>query len=148
MAENQFTKAQQEGLQPGDEGYPEGANQFTTGKRTEHPEEVRQKIRVGNIIARLEKIIAESDQENNVIAASKVLIDKTLPSLSSVDQRVTDNSDSASQEELEAKLRALVSKANPALLSRILGERAKDLAHLGIKAEVGNDSDNSTSKAA
>lgn len=102
------------------------ANQFTEGTREGHPEEVRQKIRVGNIIARLEKIIEESDQESSIIAASKVLIDKSLPSLSSVDQ--TNYDGESSPETVEAKLEAII-RAKPDLLQRILGRLAQEQQH-------------------
>ena len=113
---NQFTKAEDEGLEK-----PPGANQFTKGTRLEHPEDVRAKIKTSNIIARLEKITEESDNEQAIIAASKTLLDKALPSLSSVEQTVVNDVDSMDEDTLFAMLKGIV-MANPALLSRLLDD--------------------------
>lgn len=142
---NQYTAAHEAGITPDDPEWPQ-----QKPNRRSHPEEVRQAIRAAHIARYLESIVEDANQETaHRISASKILLDKTIPNLSSVEQTNIDGTAEASQEELEAKLRALVSKANPALLSRILGERAKDLAHMGItEAEVGNDPDQPISKTA
>jgi hypothetical protein len=140
---NQFTKAQEQGLEPGDEAYPEGTNQFIKGTREEHPEDVRKRIKVSNILSALERIIdSEASEDSSIIAASRVMLDKALPSLSAVEQTNHDG-DANNPEQVEAKLRMLISKADPALLSRILGERARSLAQRSAdtdRPEVGNAS--------
>lgn len=117
---NQFTKAEEEGLEK-----PAGTNQFIKGTRTEHPEEVRARIKAGNIVARLERIVDESDNDSVVIAAGKVLLDKAISNLSSVDQTVRDETAEADPEQLKSKLKAIV-LSNPALLSEVLAEMARD----------------------
>jgi hypothetical protein len=134
---NQFLKAQEQGLEPGDEGYPDGANQFTTGNQTEHPEQVRQRIRAGVVARFLESVVEDgAEKTSDRVAAAKILFDKTLPSLSSIDQ-VNHDGDMNNPEQTKAKLRMLISKCDPALLSQILGELAK--ANPGL--EVGKDAD-------
>ena len=122
---NQFTKAQEAGLKPGDPDFPKSENQFSSGQLTEHPEAVRQKIRA-SMVARFLESVVESDNEKTTdrVAAAKILFDKTLASLSSIEQTNHDG-DAITTEQAEAKLRMLISKAEPALLSRILGERAR-----------------------
>ena len=118
--------AQAQGLEPGDDDYPQGTNQFIKGTREEHPEDVRRKIQVGNIIARLQSIVESTADPKDSIAAGKVLLDKSLSSLSSVDQTVRDERELDDPQAVEARLRMLIAKAEPALLSRILGERARN----------------------
>ena len=123
---NQYTKARAEGLQPGDEGYPEGSNHFTTGKRTEHPEEVRAKIRSSRMATILEEIAEDDSKETSSrVTAAKALLDKTISNLSSVDQTVRNETDEMDYASLKAKLKA-IHTANPALLPEILGEDARD----------------------
>jgi hypothetical protein len=134
---NQFIKAQEQGLEPGDEGYPKAENQFTSGGQTEHPEQVRAKIRAGVVAQFLESVVQDKDEKTaDRVAAAKILFDKTLPSLSSIDQ-VNHDGDMNNPEQTKAKLRMLISKCDPALLSQILGECAR--ANPGI--EVGKDTD-------
>jgi hypothetical protein len=131
--------ARENGLEPGDEGYPAGANQFTAGTRTEHPEDVRRRISVGKIVSKLEAIIdAENADTSHILAASKILLDKSLSSLSSMDTTLLDKRDTIEQDQVEAKLRMLINKAEPALLSRILGERARTLQE---RPEIASDED-------
>lgn len=137
--------AREAGITPEDPDWPQ---QKPT--RRPHPEDVRQAIRAAHIARYLESIVEDASQDtSHRISASKILLDKTIPNLSSVEQTNIDATGEASQEELEAKLRALVSKANPALLSRILGEKAKELAHMGLAdAKVGEDGQDKQSNAA
>jgi hypothetical protein len=116
---NQYTLARDAGITPDHPDWPKQAE-----TRRPHPEEVREKIRVGNIIARLEKIIEESEQEANVISASKILLDKTLSSLTAVDQTNRDATEAMDEASLVAKLRAVAQK-NPQLMSQILGDIAR-----------------------
>lgn len=121
---NQFSKAREMGIDPGDEQYPDGANQFTKGTRTEHAEDVRAKIKASNIVARLEKIVEESENESAVIAAGKILLDKKVSNLSSVDQTIRDETEEMDYTSLKAKVMAIIT-ANPALLPDIQGEVAQ-----------------------
>ena len=141
---NQFLAAQEQGLEPGDEGYPKGENQFTAGTRQEHPESVRAQIRASHIVNVLTTILDDPDtKQTDRIAASKILLDKSLSSLSSVDQTVRDERELDDPQAVEARLRMLIAKAEPALLSRILGERARQAQGMPAEAmpEVGEHSD-------
>ena len=77
------------------------------------------------------------------VQACKILIDKGKPSLSSVDTTVFDGDAEVDPAQVEAKLRMLIAKAEPALLSRILGERARQAQGMPAEAmpEVGEHSD-------
>lgn len=133
---NQYTEAREKGLEPGDEGYPQGSNQFTTGKRTEHPEEVRSLMRASAAARYLNSVIEDPSKEDTVrLAATKIVLDKTVSSLSSVDQTVRNETDQMDEESLMAMLKAIVA-ANPALLSRLQAEIARSQAG----ANVGNPS--------
>jgi hypothetical protein len=141
---NQFSKARDEGLQPGDEGYPKAENQFTAGTRVEHPESVRAQIQAGVAVRYLQSLVGDSEQDTvHRVAASKILLDKTVASLSSVDQTVRDERELDDPSAVEARLRMLIAKAEPALLSRILGERARNAGDMPILAqpEVGEQPD-------
>lgn len=121
---NQFTKADAEGLER-----PESSNQFIAGTRKEHPEEVREKIRMSHLVQILDDIASDPKvKPADRAAAAKVLLDKSLASLTSLDMSVRDDREATSPEMLKAKLAALVEKCGPALLSEILGERARQLA--------------------
>ena len=124
---NQFLAAREQGIEPGDENYPKAENQFTAGTRQEHPEDVRAKIQVSHIVNVLTTILDDPEtKQTDRIAASKILLDKSLSSLSSVDQTIKDGRELDDPQAVEARLRMLIAKAEPALLSRILGERARE----------------------
>ena len=137
---NQFLAAQEQGLEPGDENYPKGTNQFIKGTREEMPEEVRKRINVAKIVNKLQTIIDDESTESvHVLAASKILLDKSLSSLSSVDQTVRDERELDDPQAVEARLRMLIAKAEPALLSRILGERARQSQDTPVEAVPAED---------
>jgi len=135
VGSNQYTLAKEQGIEPGDEGWPKQAE-----TRREHPEEVRAAIRASVAVHFLQGLLNDPNAEiGHKVNASKILLDKTVASLSAVDQTVHD-ADQNNPEQTEAKLRMLINKADPALLSRILGERARSL-RLDNEPEVGNDED-------
>lgn len=118
---NQYTEAREAGISPGDPDWPKQAE-----TRREHPEEVRAKIRASVAASFLQGLIEnESADVGHRVSASKILLDKTLASLSSVDQTTRDVTDELDHESLKAKLKAIV-LSNPALLSEVMAELAKD----------------------
>ena len=120
---NQYTQARDAGITPDDPEWPKQAE-----TRREHPEEVRAAIRASHAVRFLQSILDNEEVEvAHRISASKILLDKTIASLSAVDQTVRDERDVGDPSLVEAKLRMLVGQADPALLSRILGERARSL---------------------
>jgi hypothetical protein len=55
-------------------------------RKIQHDEDTRARIKVGNIITVLQKHIdGEHDMSSTQIAAAKILLDKALPNLTSVD---------------------------------------------------------------
>lgn len=111
---NQYTLAREAGIGPGDEQWPKQAE-----TRREHPEEVRARIRAGHAIGKLEAILDDPEAANTEkISAAKILLDKTISSLSSSDIGLRDDG-TENPEQTEAKLRMLINKADPALLSRL-----------------------------
>lgn len=109
----------------------------------EHPESARRKIKVGRIVQILTDLIEAPETEPTVrVQASKLLLDKSLASLSSLDITMNREDELTDQSNVKAKLAMLIEKAGPALLSEILGERAKQLP-VTIEqkpTEVGDDS--------
>ena len=89
-------------------------------------EKTREKIRVTQLIRRLEKFaLGEKDDQNldidmspAQVKAAQAVIDKALPSLASVDQTV-ENVAPQSEEEMMAQLKEMVAK-NPALKDLLL----------------------------
>lgn len=111
---NQYTAAREQGIGPEDEAWPKQAE-----TRREHPEAVRAAIKASLAVHYLEEVLTnpEADPAHR-ISASKILLDKTVATLSSVEQTVHDG-DANNPDETEAKLRMLINKADPALLSRL-----------------------------
>lgn len=122
---NQYTKAHEAGITPDDPAWPKQAE-----TRREHPEEVRQAIRASVAARFLQDLVEDKEADtSHRVSAAKILLDKTVASLSSVDQTVRDET-ADTPEALEAKLKHFISKADPALLSKILGERARELTSI------------------
>lgn len=65
------------------------------------------------------------------VQAAKILIDKGKPNLASMDTTVYDGDAESNPEEVEAKLSMLIMKADAALLSKLLGRRAKAIEAKG-----------------
>lgn len=83
-------------------------------------------MRASHAARKLEAILDDPNAKaEHIIAASKIILDKTVSSLSSIDQSVTNADNLDDPEILKAKLSMLLSKASPELISQILGERAR-----------------------
>lgn len=92
------------------------------------PELARRTIQVGRILQIVTDIANNPETSaSDRLAASKLLLDKSLPSLTSMDVTVQSEADVTNPEMFKARLAMLIEKAGPALLSEILGERAKQL---------------------
>ena len=136
---NQYTAAKAAGITPEDANWPKQAE-----TRRETPEEVRAQIRASVAIHFLQSLVDDpSADTGHKVSASKILLDKTVASLSSVDQTVRDERELDDPEKVEARLRMLIAKAEPALLSRILGERARQAGDTPseVMSEVGERAD-------
>jgi hypothetical protein len=144
---NQYTQAREQGISPDHPDWPKQAE-----TRREHPEEVRAAIRASVAARYLQTLVEDETAETaHRVSASKILLDKTIASLSSVDQTISDNRDDESPEQLEAKLRMLidrVNRSNPSLLSHILGTRARELGTPIQPVEVGEAHDNNEGQTA
>lgn len=116
---NQYVKAREQGLEPGDEGWPKQSE-----TRPPMLEKTKAKISAAKAIAALERIIDEGKTESAVVAAAGKLLDKVVPTLSSVDSTLVNKNEVMSEEQLIAKLRVLVEN-NPELVSKILGDNAR-----------------------
>jgi hypothetical protein len=104
------------------------------------PEDVRNAIRASHAVRYLQSLIDDDGAEHvHRISASKILLDKTVASLSSVDQTVRDERELDDPSAVEARLRMLIAKAEPALLSRILGERARNAGDMPVLAQPDED---------
>lgn len=108
-------------------------------------ERSKDRVRAEALAQRLYQFVAgEPDQQSGEpiemdavrVQAAKILIDKGKPNLSSIDTTMYDGDIESDPEEMKAKLRMLILKAEPALLSEILGEKAR-----GSMPEVGKDDD-------
>lgn len=118
---NAFTKAQAAGIMPGDPDYPPGP----TAPRGPQHDDHRAAIDVGKIIARLQRILDDGSETSHILGAAKILLDKSLPTLNSIEQ--TAKQEEETPEQLDAKLRLLISRVDAPTLTRILGERAREL---------------------
>ena len=120
------------------------ANQYTDPKSPK-AERSKDRVRAEMLAQRLYQFVSgEPDPQSGDpiemdavrVQAAKILIDKGKPNLSSIDTTMYDGDAESSPEEMKAKLRMLISKADPALLSEVLGERARQ-----ILSEVGKDTE-------
>ncbi len=116
---NQYAKAREQGLEPGDEGWPEQS-------KTRPPmlDKTKAKISATKAIQALEKILDEGKSESARVAAAGKLLDKVVPTLSSVDSTLVNKQENMNEEQLVARLRVLV-ESNPELVSKILGDSAR-----------------------
>lgn len=114
----QYREAQKKGLKKGDEGYPEFP------KMRPHSEKHKERISAGKVIHHLQKLMEESSSETVQLGAASKLLDKVVPTLSSVDSTLKDTTEKMTEEQLVAKLRSLI-KENPTLMSKVLGDNAR-----------------------
>lgn len=111
---NQFTKAEEEGRDK-----PEGSNQFTTGKRTKHDEETKDKMRAAKAAAKLESILDDPEaSKGDVIAAGKELMRYGKITADRKTEADGDALENRPEEELIAMVRALIT-ARPALIAAL-----------------------------
>ncbi len=117
MGTNQYTKARENG-----EEVPPGANQFTTGKRTEMEQGTKDAIRAELAAQFLENVMTakrkpKSDQSIKV-AAAKALLPYGKPALQSIEQTTADKFDDMNEEGLKDYILALI-RSKPELLAPI-----------------------------
>lgn len=88
----------------------------------------RKRIKVGMLMAKLMRA-AEGKLELSTtqVAASKILLDKALPTLQAIEQTFVEAAVTRSEPELLAALRDLM-LAHPHLVQQILGEQARNAA--------------------
>jgi hypothetical protein len=124
---NQYTIARDAGLKPGDDGWPKQ-------KETRRPmkEETKEKISQSMVIRGMQKMIDDPDTPPTVRATLYTkLLDKVVPTLSSVDSTIRDKTAEMNEEALVARLRTLI-EANPSLASKVFGDNARQSKE-GIK---------------
>ena len=117
---NQYVKARENGLNPGDPEWPKQAE-------TRPPMHERTKQKISKTKARqvLEKLMNDKNAPPTVrVSAASKLLDKEEPSLSTVDANNRDVTEKMSEEQLIGKLRVLAEN-NPELMSKILGDNAR-----------------------
>ena len=122
---NQYLKARERGLSPGDANWPKQAK-----TRVPMHDRTKAKISATKAIQALERIMDESDSDSAVVAAAGKLLDKVIPTMSSIDSTLIDKTEKMSEEALVSQLRTLIEN-NPELVSKVLGDNARGK---GIKA--------------
>lgn len=123
---NQFTKAKEEGREP-----PKGKNAFTEGKREKMDPLQKAKIRAAFAADQLDQFMqGKLELSQTQVSAAKILMDKGMPSLQSIEQ--VNIEEPKSEEEIKAQLHALL----PALMADP-GTRAQIRAMLdGVPSAV------------
>lgn len=88
-------------------------------------EDMRRRIRVGMLLSRLEDAVDGRVEITPVQAqAAKILLDKALPTLQSIEQTTIDPSSALGEGDIRDQLRALLA-AHPDLVQELLGEQAR-----------------------
>ena len=113
-----YSEAKEKGLKPGDDGWPEAP------KRSPMSKSHKRAISEAAVIRKLEDLMENSSSENVQLGAASKLLDKVVPTLSTVDSTVKDVTEKMTEEQLVARLRALI-KEDPTLMSKILGDTAR-----------------------
>ena len=99
---NQFTKAEKEGRPK-----PKGKNAFTEGKREKMDPLQKAKIRAAFAADKLEQYMrGEIELNQSQVSAAKILMDKGMPSLQSIEQVSTE--ELPTEAEIMAQLRSLL----------------------------------------
>jgi len=110
---NQYTKAEELGTEK-----PSGANQFTTGRRTKHDQATIDKIRAERAAQCAESIMdAEDSTKAEKLAAAKLLLPFGKSTLQSVEERQVSEWDQMSPEEMQERVRALIT-SHPELIKQ------------------------------
>ena len=118
------------------------SNQYTADPDSPKAERSKDRTRAEMLAQRFYAFcMGEEDEHGRMVdltqaqvQAAKVLIDKGKPNLSAVDTTIFDGDAEVNATEVEARLRMLIAKAEPALLSRILGERARQAGDTPVEA--------------
>ena len=111
---NQYTKAEEEGR-----AKPQGANQFTTGKREHHDPVTRDKMRAEHAARRLQDILDDQDStKDQIIAASKALLPYGKSTYASVTEHQSTDFDQMSKDEMMGMVKALITD-HPELLQAL-----------------------------
>lgn len=130
---NQFTKAEEEGRDK-----PEGQNAYTQGKRDRMDSAQKAKIRAAFAADKLESYMkGEITLDSSQVSAAKILMDKGMPSLQSVESKELNEWDNMSEEEMVAMVSALIT-SNPGLIQKLgIGLRPVDnTSDTGISAPL------------
>ena len=103
------------------------ANAYTTGKRDRMDSAQKAKIRAAFAAEKLEAHLnGETELTQSQVSAAKILMDKGMPSLQSVESTEVNEFDSMSEEELKGMVQALIT-SHPWLLREFApGVRAAD----------------------
>lgn len=108
-------------------------NGWTKRSELRDVEAIRRRVDVGRILGRLERIgEGKEDASPSQIAALKILADKTIPSLSAVENTQIDPSAALGESDIREQLRSLLA-AHPDVVAELLGEQARK-AREGDKA--------------
>jgi len=123
MVKNKYITAKEKGIKKGDPDWPQQAKErrpMTAAAKIKFSETLQEK----KAVMELNRILEESDNDDTKLKAIKLVLDKTVPTLSAVDQTVKDVTENMSEEAMIARLRELVT-SNPELLSKILADNAR-----------------------
>ena len=97
-----------------------------------HQDEVKAKIQVSALIHRLNKHISgEVELSQTQLKAIEMLLARTMPTLTAVEQTTINPDDKLTEEQIMSKFQQLID-AFPDLLTKLLAERAK--SEPGIKS--------------
>jgi hypothetical protein len=108
---NQYTKAEAEGREK-----PQGANQFTTGKRDKHDQATIDKIRAERAAQVAEEIMNDPEAtRQDRLAAAKVLLPFGKSTLQSIESREVNAFEDMGEDEMKSMVRALIT-SHPWLL--------------------------------
>ena len=124
---NQYERAKEAGLKPGDEGWPKQTDtRVPMHQRTKEKISHTKRVQIGfeKAMETLEKVMNEGKSESAQVAAAKAILERCVPNLSSVDSTNRDVTEKMSEAELVSRLRVLV-ESNPELTSKILGDAAR-----------------------
>jgi len=118
---NQYVKAKEQGLKPGDEGWPKQTDtRVPMHQRTKEKISHTKRVQIGfeKAMETLEKVMDEGKSESAQVQAAKAILERCVPNLSSVDSTNRDVTEKMSEE-------ALISRSNPELTSKILADNAR-----------------------
>lgn len=124
---NQYVKAKEQGLKPGDEGWPKQTEtRVPMHQRTKEKISHTKRVQIGfeKAMETLENVMEKGKSESAQVQAAKAILERCVPNLSSVDSTNRDVTEKMSEEALVARLRVLI-ESNPELTSKILADNAR-----------------------